>query len=65
MTPPLHKPESVLFNGETWEIVCACGWECWSVEDEEEAWEAFNDHVFDDVRTELLRQREAATVVRL
>lgn len=60
-----HKPESVTFNGETWDIVCACSWECWNVEDEEVAWEAFNDHVFDDVRTAITRMRDRAKVTSL
>lgn len=58
-----HKP-SVIFDGETWKIVCLCDWECWNVEDEEVAWETFNDHVFDDVNTELRRLRDDAPVVR-
>jgi hypothetical protein len=53
-----HGPSVVLYNGETWKIVCACGWECWDAEDEEDAWDAFNDHVFwDDLRTMLARMR--------
>lgn len=60
-----HKPESVTFNGETWDIVCACSWECWNVEDVEEAWESFNDHIFDDVRTAISRMRDEAKVTNL
>lgn len=60
-----HETVSVVFNGETWQIVCACMWECWDVQDEEEAWEAFNDHVFDDVKTAVARLRDKATVARV
>lgn len=59
-----HKPESVIFD-ETWKIVCVCGWECWDVEDEEKAWETFNDHVFDDVNTALRLLRDGAKVTSL
>ena len=59
-----HAPEWVAYDGEAWKIICACSWECWGVEDEEEAWEAFNDHVFDDVNTTLKRQRDKVEVFR-
>ncbi len=59
-----HRPDLVRCNGETWSIICACSWETWGVEDEEEAWEAFKDHVFDDVNTALLRFRNEARVLR-
>jgi hypothetical protein len=54
-----------MFDGETWQIICSCSWECWAAKDDEEAWEMFNDHVFDDVNTVLRRQRENAKAVRL
>lgn len=60
-----HEPEAVIFDGEFWKIICPCSWECWDQEDEEGAWEAYNDHVFDAVNTILREQREATKVVTL
>ncbi len=47
---------------DSWTIMCACGWETWGVEHEEEAWETFNDHIFDDVKTAIARMREVVVL---
>lgn len=47
---------------DSWMIACACGWETWGVEHEDDAWDSFNDHVEDDVRTALGRMREAVVL---
>lgn len=60
-----HEPESVVFDGETWRIVCACSWECWNVEEEEVAWDAFIDHVLDDVHAALRKMQGRMKVERL
>ncbi len=60
-----HDPESLIFDGEAWKIICSCAWECWGIEEEEGAWEEFNDHVFDDVNTALRRLRDKTKAVVL
>ena len=59
-----HTPDAVIFDGEEWQIICSCSWETRD-EDDEDVWEDFNDHVFDDVNTILRRQRDKAKVVTL
>lgn len=60
-----HEPEIVVFDGEHWQIVCSCSWECAYMDDEEAAWETFNDHIFDDVRTAIVRMRDRVPVTNL
>lgn len=51
-----HEIAVVLFDGETWNAICTCGWECWGQATEGDARDLFDDHVLDDVKTELCRR---------
>lgn len=54
-----HDIEQIYFDGEEWRIICACSWEAWGRRDEESARDAFDDHVLDEIHTELRALHEA------
>ena len=60
-----HKPQSVLFDGEAWNITCECQWETNGRGAAWQAWSDFGDHVTDDVRTVLDRIERETKVVYL
>jgi hypothetical protein len=54
-----HDIESLLGDGEEWQLICSCGWETWRRAHEWQARDDFDDHVADDLSTRLRRLHDA------
>lgn len=55
-----HRVEAVLHGDDLGhvQLLCECGWECWQQRNVSDAFDAYEDHVGDEMRTYVAQQWE-------